>query len=169
MDLNHRSIKAIQYENAVYILDIAGNVGKYVGGGGLNTLPLWKNCTDIFVTDALYARQFSVDNEGKLANKVIKLANLSDGVEQKDFSVSSCLSQFREFESFFSQAILMHDHLLCVHGSTMYIRKENQSKWLDRIDFGHNIIDLLPIGGEKDDVKILCVTKVSVEILTLNK
>ena len=68
MDLNHRSIKAIQYQNAIYILDIKGNVGKYVGSTGCNTMQKFENCTDIFVTDALYARRFSVDSKGKLVD-----------------------------------------------------------------------------------------------------
>ena len=70
MDLPFQYIKAIQsqHHNAVFILDIEGNVGKYVGDTGLNTMQKIENCTDIFVTDALYARQVSVDSEGKLVD-----------------------------------------------------------------------------------------------------
>ena len=51
----------------------------------------------------------------------------------------------------------------------MYIRKESRDKWLERIDFEHQIIELLPIGGDRVDTKTLCVTDKSLEILTLNK
>ena len=62
-------------------MDIEGNIYKYVGGGSLDATKMWENCTDIFLTDALYARQFSVDIEGKLVNKIIKLIADSEGYQ----------------------------------------------------------------------------------------
>ena len=68
-------------------MDIEGNVGKYVGASALGTMKMWENCTDIFFTDALYAKQFSVDSEGKLVSKIIKLEGENEGKVQDDFSV----------------------------------------------------------------------------------
>ena len=45
----------------------------------MDATKMWENCTDIFLTDAVYARQFSVDSEGKLVNKIIELIVDSEG------------------------------------------------------------------------------------------
>ena len=83
MSLPVKYIKAIQsqHHNCLFLLDMDGNVYKYVGGGGLNAMKMWSDCTDIYLTDALYARQFSVDSEGKLVNKIIKLITESEGYQ----------------------------------------------------------------------------------------
>ena len=129
----------------------------------------FENCTDIFLTDALYARQFSVDSEGKLVSNIVKLITENDGEVQNDFSISSCISQFNCLEGYFSRSSIAHDHLLCAHGSSLYVRKEARSTWLDRIEFEQQITALLPVGGEKADTKTLCVTGDTLEILTLNE
>ena len=36
MDAKNPIIKAIQFQNALYLLDIMGNVSKYIGATGLN-------------------------------------------------------------------------------------------------------------------------------------
>ena len=168
-------IKAIQsqHHNCIFLLDIAGTVYKFIpGDGGLNAMKMFCDCTDIYLTDALYARQFSVDSGGKLVSKIIKLNAESETFQvhiQDDFSINTCISRFNSLEGYFSRTIIAYDHLLCVHGSSMYIRKESRDKWLECIDFEHQIIELLPIGGDKVDTKTLCVTEKSLEILTLKK
>ena len=170
MDLYHLSIKAIQcqYTNAVYILDVMGNVGKYVGATGCNTMHKFENCTDIFTTDALYARQFHVDEKGKLVSRVIRLTD-DEGEEIKDFSVNSGISAFSKLEGYFSASAVAFDHLMSAHSNSIFIKKENQTGWLDRIDFEHQIVTLLPCGGEKLGARTLCATEDTIEILTLNK
>ena len=72
-------------------------------------------------------------------------------------------------EGYFSRTLVAYDHVLCVHGSSMFIRKESRDRWLECIDFEDQIIELLPIGGEKVNTKTLCVTNNALEVLTLNK
>ena len=68
MDSYYPTIKAIPHRGGVYLLDIQGNVSEYVMHSFCNAVQKFENCTDIFATDALYARQFLVNSEGKLVN-----------------------------------------------------------------------------------------------------
>ena len=51
----------IQYGNLLYRLDIDGKVSIHIGGQK-GFKQVMKQCTDIFVTDTVYAKQFSVNN-----------------------------------------------------------------------------------------------------------
>ena len=47
MDLPVKYIKVIQsqHHGCLFLLDMDGNVYKYVGGGGLNAMKMWSDCT----------------------------------------------------------------------------------------------------------------------------
>ena len=83
-------IKQIQEGNLVYRLDIDGNVSIHVGGkSGFHQI--MQHCTDIFVLETVYARQFIV-KENSLLGTVQKRCSdnykVGDSNEEvKDFSL----------------------------------------------------------------------------------
>ena len=72
-------IKLIQHQDHIYALDLEGNVGIHIGGT-FNFTQVMQNCTDIFLTDQLYARQFAVDAKGSLIDTVVKRVGESNEI-----------------------------------------------------------------------------------------
>ena len=60
----------IFHEGVLYALDLSGNVK--IQKGEEFTL-LLQHCTDIYMTDCLYARQFYIDDAGQLKSQTVKL------------------------------------------------------------------------------------------------
>ena len=61
VDIPSTIIKAILYESKLYALDLNGNVGIHIGGSGKGFEKVMEHCTDIILTDSIFAEQFSVN------------------------------------------------------------------------------------------------------------
>ena len=59
----------IYYEHLIYTLDLNGNVKIKEEEFTL----LLQHCTDFYVTDCLYARQFYIDDTGQLKSQTVKI------------------------------------------------------------------------------------------------
>ena len=138
-------IKLIQHQDHIYALDLEGNVGIHIGGT-FNFTQVMQHCTDIFLTDQLYARQFSVDAEGSLVDTVVKRVGESNEA-QESFEISKAIVHENSVPSFFSHSISVDGLMLLANGSTLYIRCDQKKEWLDCIMFGSLIVAIYPISG----------------------
>ena len=63
----HTIVKMIQtFEGKLYALDHNGNVGTQPARQKKEFTWVLQHCTDIYLTDCLYARQFYLDDTGQL-------------------------------------------------------------------------------------------------------
>ena len=130
LENEHKIIKMIHFGDILYALDLNGNVGTQSIGSMKEFTWVLQHCTDIEVTDCVYAKQFYVDDTVQLKSQTVKL--LGDKSEvMRDFQLSMAITEFSDIPGFFTHSLSTKDGLmLLVSGSTLYVRRQVTKKWL---------------------------------------